>query len=512
MTRTATLNIDLNRVEGDLEFAVDLEGNRVVDARCVGTLFRGFEQLMIGRAPMDSLVITPRVCGICGTAHLYGAALALERLGNLPVPAHATLIRNLCLMAENVQSDLRQTFLFFVPDFLHRRYANNPLAAEIESAFRPFQGSAVIGALRASRKILELVAIFGGQWPHSSYMVPGGVTRGATAREIVDCMDIVEQTTRYFEKEVIGDTLDAWRALDCAAAFFRWLEMPRNAGSAIGLFTRFARSVGLHRSGAGTPYFLSAGAHYDSDAWSAPYGEQRTLLAAGVFDGTRGVCDPFDPSLINEHVRYSWYRPYENGRHPYEGETVPDYQPGSDRYTWAKAPRYGDRVVETGPFAELLAGGDRLLISLLAQEGASTWLRQFARLRRAGELLALMKGQVQALAQQLGSPHYLPPPDGALDNGDGFGFVQAARGTLGHWVQVREGKIARYQIVTPTAWNASPKDSAGRHGHWEQSVIGLELADPDDPLEIGHVVRSHDPCLVCTVHFAGRDKRFSYGV
>ena len=77
MTRT-TLNIDLNRVEGDLEFQVDLDGNRVVDARCVGTLFRGFEQLLIGRAPKDGLVITPRVCGICGTAHLYTAALALD--------------------------------------------------------------------------------------------------------------------------------------------------------------------------------------------------------------------------------------------------------------------------------------------------------------------------------------------------------------------------------------------------------------------------------------------------
>lgn len=512
MTRTATLDIDLNRVEGDLEFKVDLDGNRVVDARCVGTLFRGFEQLLIGRVPTDALVITPRVCGICGTAHLYSAALALERLGNLPVPPHATLIRNLCLMAENVQSDLRQTFLFFVADFLHARYASHPLAAEVDAAFRPFKGGAVVGALQASRKILELVAVFGGQWPHSSYMVPGGVTRGATAREIVDCQDLLAQTTHYFERDVIGDSLDAWRALDSADAFFRWLEQPQHAGSAIGLFTRFSRSIGLHLTGAGVSHFLSAGAHYDADAWTAPYREQKTLLAAGVFDGARGLCEPFDPALINEHVRYSWYRPYADGRHPFEGETVPDYQPDTDRYTWAKAPRYGDLVVETGPFAEMLAGGDRLLISLLAQEGASTWLRQFARLRRAGELLALMKQQIAALSRQLGSPHYLAPPPDALQDGEGYGLVQAARGTLGHWVQVRDGRISRYQIVTPTAWNASPKDSAGRHGHWEQSVIGLELADPDDPVEIGHVVRSHDPCLVCTVHFAGRDTRFRYGV
>lgn len=172
MART-TLDIDLNRVEGDLEFQVDLDGNTVVDARCVGTLFRGFEQLLIGRAPKDGLVITPRVCGICGTAHLYTAALALERLAGLPVTPHATLVRNLCLMAENVQSDLRQSFLFFTPDFCNAIYAAHPLAAELNAAFTPLKGSVVRGTLKATRDVLGIVALFGGQWPHSTYMLPG---------------------------------------------------------------------------------------------------------------------------------------------------------------------------------------------------------------------------------------------------------------------------------------------------------------------------------------------------
>ncbi len=511
MTRL-TLNIDLNRVEGDLDFEVDLEDNRVVDARCIGTLFRGFEQLMVGRAPKDSLVITPRVCGICGTAHLLSATLALEKLASLPVPPHATLVRNLCLMAENVQSDIRQTFLFFVPDFLNPRYADHPLAAEVEAAFRPLKGRVVASALAASRRLIELVAVFGGQWPHSSYMVPGGVTRGATPRDIIVCQDLVDTAARWFETEVIADSLDNWRALDSAEAFFAWLDQPARAGCAMSLFTRFCRSVGLQHTGAGAHHFLSAGAHYDAYRWQAPYTERTTLLAPGVYDAATGTHHPFDPGLVNEHVRHSWYRPYDGGRHPFDGETVPDYQPGSDRYTWAKAPRYGDQVVETGPLAELLCGGDRLTAALVAAEGPNTWVRQFARLRRAGELLALMREQLRQLTAELGQDHYLAPPPGALDEGEGYGFAQAARGTLGHWVQVREGQITRYQIVTPTAWNASPKDSQGRHGHWEQSVIGLTLADPDNPVEIGHVVRSHDPCLVCTVHFAGSGRRIRYGV
>ena len=109
-----------------------------------------------------------------------------------------------------------------------------------------------------------------------------------------------------------------------------------------------------------------------------------SLPGAGIYHADTGQLDPFDPALINEHVRHAWYRPYPGGLHPFAGETVPDYQPDTDRYTWAKAPRYGELVVEAGPLAELLTGGDTLIRSLLASEGPNTWLRQFARLRRTG--------------------------------------------------------------------------------------------------------------------------------
>lgn len=498
------LSIDLNRVEGDLEIGVTLEDGVVVDARTIGTLYRGFEQILVGRAPRDAMVITPRVCGICGTAHLYAAVLALEHAWNLPVPANATRIRNLCLMAEGIQNDLRQTFLFFAPDFCNPRYQDHPLFADLMAAFEPFKGSLHRETLRVTRQVVEIVAHFGGQWPHSSYMLPGGVVTPPDERRVLACRAVLDEVRAWYERRIIGAPLDEWLALDQASALFDWLDAPERAVSALGLMTRFARSLDMHRLGAGTPHMISFG------SWCDPQHPGSHLLPAGFYDGDTGETQSLDQALVNEHVRHSWFRPYAGGLHPWEGETVPDFQPGSDRYTWAKAPRYGDRVVQTGPLAELLIAGDPLITSLHAAEGGNAWLRQFARVRRAGVELLRARRMLDELAVDLDAPHYLPPPPGAERDGQGYGLIMAARGALGHWVKIKDGVVEKYQIVTPTAWNASPRDSSGEMGHWERSLLGVKVSDPDDPVEIGHLIRSHDPCLVCTVHMLGSGKKLRF--
>ncbi|MDD5388370.1 MAG: nickel-dependent hydrogenase large subunit [Gallionellaceae bacterium] len=498
------LSIDLNRVEGDLEIGVTLEDGVVVDARTIGTLYRGFEQILVGRAPRDAMVITPRVCGICGTAHLYAAVLALEYAWNLPVPANATRIRNLCLMAEGIQNDLRQTFLFFAPDFCNPRYSEHPLFAELMAAFEPFKGSLHRETLRVTRQVVEIVAHFGGQWPHSSYMLPGGVVTPPDERRVLACRAVLDEVRAWYERRIIGAPLDEWLALDSAEALFTWLDAPERAAAALGLMTRFARSLDMHHLGAGTPHMISFG------SWCDPQSSGSHLLPAGFYDGDSGEVQPLDQALVNEHVRHSWFRPYAGGRHPWQGETVPDFQPGSDRYTWAKAPRYGDRVVQTGPLAELLIAGDPLITSLHAAEGGNAWLRQFARVRRAGVELVRARQMLDELAANLDAPHYLAPPPGSERDGQGYGLVMAARGALGHWVKIKDGVVEKYQIVTPTAWNASPRDSSGEMGHWERSLLGVKVSDPDDPVEIGHLIRSHDPCLVCTVHMLGSGKKLRF--
>lgn len=504
------IQIELNRVEGDLNFELELENGKVTDARCIGSLYRGFEQILVNRKPTDSLVITPRICGICGTAQLNAAVLALESAGRIPVPPNALRIRNLCLMAETVQSDLRQSFLFFTADFCHPKYIDRPFYEQARAAFLPFQGWAHRGALEYSRHIVEIIALFGGQWPHSSYMLPGGVTSAASHRHIIDSLSILNKLTRWFEQTIIGTPLDAWLALQTADEFFTWLTSnDAHANSAIGLFIRISRDIGLQHLGFGTPHMISYGAYDDpEDAETLPSHRKR-LFRVGFLNGDTGDITPFDQTEISEHVRYSWFQQYSGGRHPFQGQTIPDYQPHSDRYTWCKAPRYQNKVVQTGPLADALIDGEPLICSLYQAEGGNAWLRQFARLHRTARLLKKMQETLQALSAHASEPHMFAPAAKEIADGEGFGTVTAARGALGHWLQITDGVISRYQVVTPTAWNASPKDSEGRHGHWESSLIGLAVDDPDDPVEIGHIIRSHDPCLVCTVHILDTGKRMT---
>ncbi len=502
-----TLSIDLNRVEGDLEFELDIENGKVVDARCKGIMYRGFEQLLIGRAAKDGIVITPRVCGICGTAHMYCAVQALEHMWDIDVPANAVRIRNLCLMAENIQSDLRQSFLMFTPDFCNQKYISHLQYPQIKAAFEPFKGKVHRSILEQSKKAVEIVAIWGGQWPHSSYMIPGGVTIGPNQRRIITSEEIIELLAKYIESTLIGVTLEDWRTIKTSKDFDDWLAA--HPDTAIGLFTNFSRSIGLDKVGAGSSNMLCYGGYPLASADITDVRNREAsafMIPSGYYDADKQQVQAFDQSAIEEHVKYSWFRDYDGGKHPFEGETVPNFIPDSAKYTWAKAPRYNDNVVQTGPLAEYVVAQDNLVSAMFKEGGDSTWLRQFARMHRIMDTIIHMRQLIKELKQNINEPFLVQVPQEQQVDGQGFGLVQAARGSLGHWVHVKQGKISRYQIVTPTAWNASPRDSSGQHGHWEQSVIGLDIPDVDNPIEIGHIVRSHDPCLVCTVHMACEDK------
>jgi hydrogenase large subunit len=82
----------------------------------------------------------------------------------------------------------------------------------------------------------------------------------------------------------------------------------------------------------------------------------------------------------------------------------------------------------------------------------------------------------------------------------GNGLTEAPRGALAHWINIVDGKIDAYQIVTPTNWNASPRDDFDQLGPVEQALVGTPVDDPTQPVELLRVVHSFDPCLACAVH------------
>lgn len=499
MAASLLLDLPLNRTEGDLEIRIEINGGTVVDAWSSGTLFRGFESMMIGRNALDGLVITPRICGICSTTHLMAAALALDAIAGVTVPANAERQRNLALVTEQIQSDLRQSILMFMPDFTAPAYAEHPLYDQVLRRYTPVQGSSCLETIRATRDSLELVALIGGQWPHSSFMVPGGVVRPFDVADLISGRHIVEKFRRWYERRILGCSLERWNHVRSVSDLEAWSDECRNhQESDLGFFLRLARDAGLDKVGRGVGRFLSFGG-IDTPGLSSHLREPMRLFAAG-YANANGI-HPLDQSLIAEHTGHSWYEESgPNGLHPFCGETKPRASGDEGgRYSWAKAPRYDGHPTETGPLAEMVIGQHPLFVDLLREgAGPSAMVRQLARMVRPALMIPVLEGWLaDVLADPEGSVYTTPPP---IENGQGCGLIQAARGALGHWVSVEDGLISRYQIITPSAWNGSPRDNAGVRGPWEEALIGLELPDTESPVMVGHVVRSFDPCLVCTVH------------
>ncbi len=502
MAQNKVIKVPLNRVEGDLEVRVEVKDGIVVDAWSAGMMYRGFENILVGRAPLDSLVITPRICGICTTAHLSAAAVALDRLAAAEVPDDARRLRNIAQMVEYIQSDVRHAFLLFAPDFANPAYQKQPLFEEAVARYTPFQGRLSREAIQVSKKALEIIAILGGQWPHSSFMMPGGVVSRPGPSELLQCAAQLAAYRRWYEEQVLGCSLERWAEVQSAADLEAWLEQDAaHFNSEMGFFLRFGRAIGLDQPVSGTNHFISYG-NLEMPAQTAvrPLGaDAAQFLPAGFASGPQ--VEAFDQQHVVEHSAYSWFEGEEGGLHPFNGSTRP-YASGQEgkRYSWSKAPRYRGQPAETGPLAEMIVSGQPLFVDLLRQRGATILLRQLARLARPARMLPAMETWLNEMAASASKPgaYYIKPRP--IESGEAFGLVEASRGALGHWVKVKEGEITHYQIITPTAWNGSPRDVDGRRGPWEEALIGTPVRDPENPVEIGHVIRSFDACLVCTVH------------
>lgn len=474
-----------NRVEGDLEITLDIDGGAVSGAYVNSTLYRGFEPMLIGRDPRDALVITPRICGICSVAQSLACAQAIAEAQGLEPPRNGALTRNIVLGTENVADHLTHFYLFFMPDFARPIYAGAPWFEEVERDFKAVSGLAARDVLPARAAFLHIMGQLAGHWPHTLGLQPGGTTHAVDAAGQSRVLAILATFRRVLEARLFGDRLEAVAELASAADLATWSAKPAPARAHFGTFLRIAEKLGLAQLGRAGNVFMSFGAYEVEGAHA---------FRRGVW--SKGKVSALDASKITEDNASAWLVQSEAALHPSRGATVTNLDvPGA--YTWCKAPRLGGRVVEVGALARQVVDGHPLIVDLVQASGGNVATRVIARLVEVARLMMALETWTRALRP--GEPYFTQKA--MPDEATGAGLIEAARGALGHWLTIKNGRIANYQIVAPTTWNFSPRDRDGAPGACEQALVGAPVQQGErDPVAVQHIVRSFDPCMVCTVH------------
>ena len=511
-----TLDISpVGRVEGDLDVRVDIEDGVVTNAWTSAELFRGFEIILRDKDPQAGLVVTPRACGICGASHLTCAAWALDTAWGTEVPRNAIIARNLGQLAESLQSLPRHHYGLFMIDMTNKNYKNSPYYEEAVKRWAPFTGTNYELGVTISGRPVEIYAMLGGQWPHSSFMVPGGVMCSPTLTDVTRSWSILEHfRTNWIEPMWLGCSLERYEEIKSYDDFMAWLdEKPEHANSDLGMMWRMGCDVGLDKFGKGLDKFVSWGYLPHEDKYNKPTidGRNKAIqMPSGVFDGANGTHKLMDQAMAREDTTHAWYEEGAEAVHPFDRTTTPianNKQDFDNNYSWSTATLHAENGhLEAGPLArELVYGGnhmedwqysDPLILDMYKNMGgASVLLRHFARMH---EVKAIYRKMEQCLRDlKLDEPFYIKPKE---QDGQGWGATEAIRGALCHWIEVEGGKIKNYQIIAPTTWNVGPRSSEEERGPIEEALIGTPIADPTDPVEVGHVARSFDSCLVCTVH------------
>jgi hydrogenase large subunit len=542
----------VTRIEGHLRVDCEVDGGRVTKAWSSGTMWRGIELILNGRDPRDAWIFTQRICGVCTTVHAIASVRAVENALGLTIPKNAQYIRNLLIAAHALHDHVVHFYQLSALDWVDvtavlkadpakasqiaeslsswHRNGKSEMAA-VKERVKGFVEKGQLGiftngywghpamklspevnllavahylqALDVQRKANMAVAILGGKTPNIQNLAVGGVANAINLdspaalnmEKLYQVKDLLEEVVTFVHQVYFPDV--------CAIGgmYADW------TGHGAGV-TNYLAVPDLPLDEAGTQFDLPGG-----------------TIMGGDLASVKPISS-FHDAYFRENVTESIARSYYEGaekRHPFEGETNPKFtgwQPDK-KYSWVKAPRFKDAPMQVGPLAQVLVG--------LAQkhEGITRWAtrcldvagkvagaklgpailhstigRHAARAIRTAVLGELALKHWKLLAENVGkgdtavfnAPKF---PSGEIR---GFGFHEAPRGVLSHWAVIRDGKIANYQCVVPSTWNAGPRDAKDLPGPYEASLVGNPVADPEKPLEALRTIHSFDPCLACAIH------------
>jgi Ni,Fe-hydrogenase I large subunit len=546
----------ITRIEGHLRIEASVDGGKVSDAWSSSTMFRGIETILKGRDPRDAWVFTQRFCGVCTTVHAIASIRCVENALKIKVPPNAELIRNIIIGIQNVQDHVIHFYHLHALDWVditNGLKADPAKTAALAASISewPLNSATYFKAVQDKLKAFvgkgRLGPFANAYWGHPAYRLPPEADLMATAhylealqwqKDVIRIHAILGSKNPHPQTFLVGgmalaiepdsqsalndDKLNEIRLLlRKAKDFVEKVYLP----DLLAIASFYKEWAGY---GAGVGNFMSYG-EYPGD--NSGKKEMLWMPPGIILNKDLSKVHPVEQLRITEYVDHSWYdysAGHGKGLHPWEGETEHKYtgpKPpyeflDTDRkYSWVKAPRYEEQPMEVGPLARMLvayASGHaevrKMVDSVLAKLGVGpeALFSTLGRTAARGIETQIVAGQLPVWLDQLtaniAGGDLMVHNNERWDPGNwpaeakGYGWHEAPRGSLGHWIRIKDQKILNYQAVVPSTWNASPRDAKGARGPYEAALVGTPLAQPDKPLEILRTVHSFDPCLACAVH------------
>ncbi len=429
----------IERIEGEASVDFEWSGERIDFASIRFPHIRGMERILKGRPALDALIVTPRTCGICGHSHLMTTVKALESAYAaagvaVTVTPKAEKIRELTLMMELVQNHFKWFYLVIYPE----------LARMVDAPVK--QNVALKGAFAAAT-LNRALAIFAGQWPHSSYALPGGVTCDPTQVDLVRAEAAVDEVIRFFERELAGISLDHFLVLKSCK------EINPISSDMADAEVMLMRS-GMFEKGHGFDRFIVLG--------EEGYGYPAKIVGTTLRRTDTALAETSAPYITR-------------GR------------------SEALNARYNGNYYETGPLARAMSMGFPLIKNMHRRFKDSAYTRVFARIYETAQLLHRIKQHLHEI--DLSEPSYLAPGLPIRDlSARGEGVVEAPRGPLIHRLEIENGVISGAEMITPTQWNLG-SGTKEEPGIAQKAMKGCRSVE-----EAIFIFRTFDVCSVCTTH------------
>ncbi len=542
----------ITRIEGHLRIDVEVNGRGVQNAWSSGQMWRGIEPILTGRDPRDAWIFTQRICGVCTTVHAIASVRAVENALDIEIPLNAQLIRNIIIAAHALHDHIVHFYQLSALDWVDVVSAlqGDPKgASKIAESLSDWPRNGVKDMEAAKAKLAGFVnrgqlGIFtNGYWGHPAMKLPPDVNLLAVAhylqaleyqRKALQAVTVLGSKTPNIQNLAVGGVANAINFDNEATLNMQKLYMIKGLLEEVRDFVHKVYLPDVAAIGALYAPWLSYGAGVTNylavpDLPTDTKGTTFDLPGGTIFDGDLGSVkqisnfdDPYFEKNVTESIARAWYEGDWN-RHPYEEVTVPAYSEldHKGKYSWVKAPRFEGKPMQVGPLSQVLVGfasGHKptqqwatwMLQTAGKVAGAklspgvlhSTLGRHAARAIRAAVISDCAVSHWQKLVGNIGSgdTDIFTPWEYPTGERQGFGFHEAPRGVLSHWVIIDNGKIKNYQCVVPSTWNAGPRDEKDQKGPYEASLIGNPIADPERPLEVLRTVHSFDPCLACAIH------------